>query len=96
MFDYYESEISKNRLNFEPSLPNFISEVCPETVLSKEKILGQIEDILNSMTTGTDSDESQSEDNINLISQIDNDNLQVLDALREKRTQNSMKKRTYY
>ncbi len=96
MFDYYESEISKNRLNFEPSLPNFISEVCPETVLSKEKILGQIEDILSSMATGTDNDQSQSEDNINLISQIDNDNLQVLDALREKRTQNSMKKRNYY
>jgi hypothetical protein len=96
MFDYYESEISKNRLNFEPSLPNLISEVCPETVLSKEKILGQIEDILNSIATGTENDQSKSEDNINLISQIDNENLQVLDALREKRTQNSMKKRAYY
>jgi hypothetical protein len=51
---------------------------------------------LSSIATGTDNDQSQSEDNINLISQIDNENVHVLDALREKRTQNSMKKRAYY
>lgn len=49
MFEYYESEMTQNRVDFEPSLPNFISEVSENGVVGKDRVVEEVERVLSGL-----------------------------------------------
>lgn len=42
MFEYYEKEIAENKVNFEPSLPNFIMEITSTQLYQKDYVFSQL------------------------------------------------------